>query len=331
MDAKKMAIVLSIILAVTVVGYIISQSTQNISGTVKVSAPPSIDAITLYDDDNGGTTTSTTTLTPTNEMTLVINVSDPDGLDTLSRIKVILYHSTLSSVGDVDDPAMHATIIWDVNNGWNISPSPSTWSLDVDNSSVPTSGTSGSIFVVFTPGKVARYSSAGDWVIYVEVQETVSGVSQSTNSSLTGIGCSFYAELAVSTTTFDFGLVSSGVQNASLQNPPNISLNIISNGYFGIKITGDGWYNESGYLTVNFTEFNSLLVDDDNSPTEGTESGLSPFWVRGENVATSPQWSNFAPTSESGTVVVIYLFVTLPSTIDPGTYTTTITVTVVSV
>ena len=283
--------------------------------------------MTLFSDDNGGTTTTTSTLTPQDEMTLMINVTDPDGLNTLESVEVIIYHSSVG-VSGTDDPVFHVSITWTSSGGWAISPNSSTWALDTVNSSVPTTGTSGAIFVVFTPGKATRYSSTGEWTIYAKVTDSQG---QYGENSLTSLNVAFYAELTVTTTSFNFGLVGPGVQNASLQDPSSgyITITVIANGNFGIKITGDGWYNSTDYLVVSFDSFNSLLVDDDASPVEATETNRSPFWVQSASTVVNPQWSGFSPTTETSVSYNLYLFVTLPSNIPPGTYHTTITITIV--
>ncbi|MGQ4834146.1 MAG: hypothetical protein ACP6IS_09685 [Candidatus Asgardarchaeia archaeon] len=323
-SALFIALVSVLVLSLTTY-WTIAQNSGSIPGYLTVSTPPSVDAITLFSDDDGGTTTTTSTLTPQDEMTLKVDISDPDGLDTLSSIQIVLYHSSVG-VSDSDDPALHVTITWDTTNGWSLSPS-STWSLDTEHSSVPTTGTSGSIYVVFTPGKVTRYSASGEWTIYVNVTDSQG---QYGDGSLTNLNTAFYAELSVTTTSFNFGLVGPGVQNASLQDPTSgyITITVIANGNFGIKITGDGWYNSSDDLVVNFDSFNSLLVDDDGTPVEDPETGLNPFWVRSATTVTAPQWDGFSPTDESGTSYNLYLYVTLPSNLPAGDYHTTITITI---
>lgn len=322
-----------IILVAALVGLAISTLyislglSQNLTGSVRVKRSPVITAIELFSDDNGGTTTPTNELTPIDEMTIriTVNFQDPGYI---YSVKVIIYHNFVG-ISAPDNASHHVTIFWSsVTGTWTLSAGGSTtWAIDTANSYVPTGQISGTdyIFVVFTPGKITRYSSTGNWVIYANVTDRDNPSVLYGENSLTGLNCRYYLEMSVDATSFDFGSVPPGAANISLYSPRCINVTVISNYWWFLQFNATGWYNASNpsQLVVDFTQFNSLLADDDPNPTERTETGLSPIWIR----PTDSIWNYLSPTPEAGTIIRLYLFVTLPSDIPYGTYVTTLTIT----
>jgi len=297
---------------------------QNLDGELWVKRAPNVTDIELFDDEDGGTTTPTTELTPNDEMTIRITVEFYDPTEIYSVV-VILYHDSVTR-DSPDDPALHATIIWSKTTGtWTLSPSPSTWQLDTDNSSVPLGTLVGTqyIYVVFTPGKVARYSNVGNWVIYAKVTDADNPSALYGEREEPGYNCKYYLEMTVDSTNFGFGSVPPGCTNISFNYTGGINITVISNYWWRLTLNATGWYNNTGYLTVNFSEFDSLLADDDPNAVEATDSGiLAPMWVR----PVGSYWDHLDPTPDSGTLIHLYLFVTLPSDIPYGHYTTTMSI-----
>ncbi len=309
------------------VNYLYSSTTDG-TGYVTVSTPPSISNVALYDSDNGSNLVSpNSTLTPNDPMTLVFNITDPDGLNTLKNITVIFYHSS-TNVDGSDNVNTHATFFWSVStNSWTVSPSPSTWAVNNSLSSVPTMGSNGRVILVFTPGKVALYSSSGEWSIYIRVYDQQGQFGESTT---TNFNVASYAEIHLSVNTFNFGLVSPGVVNASLTEPLEgyINVTVISNWNFDLMFTSTDWLNETGYSILDVDGNKSILADDDNNPApQFPEVGQSPFYINKTVIA--PQWAGYSYTDETGTTIRLYLWVTLPSNIPPGTYHIILTVEVV--
>ena len=310
------------------------QQKHDLNGHVRVKHPPNITAIELFDDEDGGTTTPTTELTPFDEMTIRVAVDLVDPAEIYS-VDVYIYHS-LVGLSAPDNASHHATIHWDKDTGtWTISAGASvTWAVDGVNSSVPL-GLQGPgtiyIFVVFTPGKITRYSNVGNWVIGVNVTDADNPNLIYDYDELTGLDCRFYLETSVDASAFDFGTVAQGCTNVSFNYTGGINISVIVNYWWYLKLNATGWYNDSRMypenLTVNFTEFNSLLADDDDSATEAAETGLSPFWVRPTYPSGIP-WDHLSPpdNDNTGTVIHLYLFVSLPSDIPFGDYYTLLSI-----
>jgi len=300
---------------------------QNLSGYVKVKHSPNITAIELFDDDDRGTTTPTSELTPNDEMTIRITVDLIDPTEIYS-VDVVIYHN-LAGFTAPDNASHHATIHWDKDVGsWSISPSGTTWDVDGINSSVPLGTQVGTIhiYVVFTPGKIARYSATGNWVIYAKVTDTDNPTLLYDEDQLTGLNCKYYLEMHVDAVAFDFGSVPPGCTNVSFNYTGGINVSVITNYWWRLTLNATGWYNTTDDLVVDFSTFDSILADDDPIPDEApsSETGLAPFWVK----PSGSYWDSLSPPTDDliGTVIHLYLFVTLPSDIDPGDYHTTLSV-----
>jgi len=313
-------------LAVSALYMSLSEQKQNLSGYVRVKRAPIIEAIELFDDDNGGTTTPASELTPMDEMTIriTVNFTDPGYI---YSVKVIIYYD-LAGLTAPDNASHHVTIYWSsVTDTWTLSAGGSTtWALDTKNSSVPLYQISGIdyIYVVFTPGKITRYSATGNWVIYANVTDQDNPNLLYGENSLSGLNCRYYLEMSIDAASFNFSSVPPGATNVSLAYPNAINITVISNYWWYLQLNATGWYNKSNptQLVVNFTQFNSLLADDDPNPQEVAETGLDPMWVR----PSGSIWQYLDPTPEAGTVIHLYLFVTLPSDIPYGEYITTLSV-----
>lgn len=313
-------------LALTTLHMVLTEQKQDLSGYVRVKRSPIVQAIELFYDDDGGTTSPSNELTPMDEMTIriTVNFTDPGYI---YSVKVIIYYD-LAGIDASDNASHHVTIYWSsVTGTWSLSTGGSTtWALDTQNSSVPDYQITGVdyIYVVFTPGKITRYSSTGNWVIYANVTDQDNPNLLYGENSLTGINCRYYLEMSVDATAFNFSSVPPGAANVSMSSPRSINITVISNYWWYLQLNATGWYNKSNptQLVVNFTEFNSLLADDDPNPEEATETGLNPMWVR----PSGSLWQYLSPTPEAGTLIHLYLFVTLPSDIPYGEYITTLSV-----
>lgn len=337
MKKKVGILIVAMFVAVALTTFQISyqQQRQDLTGTLQVKQPPRVENVWLFSDDNGGTTTSSTELTPYDEMTLVIelNFSDPGYVYNLT---IIFYFSGTDydgnpiNVTSPDNPAFHATYVWDNATGnWTVSPSPSTWAIDYQNSSgVADLGTQISglrnITLVFTPGKTARFTTNGNWTIYVKVTDQDNPDLLWGENSFSGYNARFYLEMTVDATAFDFGVLPPRCENISFNYTGGINVTVIVNDYWNITFNATGWYNETGALIVNFTEFNSLLVDDDSVAEETVETGLPPMWVN----QLGATWGNLRPPTDdiNGITISFWLFVTLPADIPSGKYSTTLSV-----
>lgn len=319
-------VVVVIGLAISTLYMSLSQLSQNLTGTVRVKRSPVITTIELFDDDNGGTTTPTSELTPMDEMTIRVTLNFQDA-GYIYSVKVIIYYN-LVGINAPDNASHHVTLYWSSITGtWTLSAGGSTtWALDTANSRVPQYQISGTdyILVVFTPGKITRFSNTGNWIIYANVTDRDNPSVLYGEGSLTGLNCRYYLEMGVDATSFDFGSVPPGAANISLYSPRSINVTVISNYWWYLRFNATGWYDATtGQLVVDFAQFNSLLADDDPYPRETRETGLVPIWIR----PIGSLWDYLSPTPEAGTIIRLHLFVTLPSDIPYGTYRTTLTIT----
>ena len=311
-------------------------SKQNLTGELRVKPKPEVKNVWLFYDDNGGQTSPSTELTPNDEMTLIIELNFSDSGGYIHNLTVIFYFDGTDysgnpvTVDSSDNPAFHATYVWDNATGnWTVSPSPSTWAIDYQNSSGPADlgvNISGlkNITLVFTPGKTARFTTLGNWTIFVEVTDQDNPDLLYGTYNQTGYDCRFYLEMSIDATAFSFGHVPPGCENVSFNYTGGINITMITNDYWNITFNATGWY-DGGVLVVNFSEFNSLLVDDDPVALEATETGLNPMWIKPSGVT----WGSLQPPVDdiNGRILRIWLFVTLPSDIPPGHYTTTLSIT----
>ncbi|RLC85998.1 MAG: hypothetical protein DRJ03_10095 [Chloroflexi bacterium] len=326
MESRKLAAVLVPLL---VLGFLLmpipkaSAAEQSLSGTLNVGvAAPTVQALELYDTS----WTAVTAMDPYTEYWLNITVYHPNTLMAIINITVYIYDNTTTTWDGADDVHYHATYVWDnTTKEWSlVGPTGTLWSVDTADSSYPDqSQTSGTWTLAFVPSKVAHAST--NWVI----NATAWGSGDLSDDLSITKTMNFYAEISLTDTSFDFGSVSPGTNNASLVSPTDgdIDYTIIANDAHDVGFYTDGNWT-SGANEIDITNTNYFIGDDDSSPTEATETGIDPWAIHPTPSVTKP-YTNVAITSESGDTYATYLFQTVPEGTPSGTYTLTLYIQVV--
>lgn len=301
--------------------------------TAQVSTPPVINSITLYDDDDGGTTTSTDWLTPMDEMTLLINISDPDidQGDYISYISVTFYYGS----PEPSNLAPDIKVVYNLTRSsasdpgsWNISDGlptgsqydPYRWLVDSVNSSIVEDAASNTAIVklVFTPSKIARYSSSSDWTISVLVRDGYGGEA---TSSVTK-NCQFFVEISLTTTDGDTSInVLVGPDGQPYLVDENIIVDVTANDDFKLQFMANNW---SATVDLNTLQ---IWIDDDNNWDDDT-GNLQKQQVA-DTYVPSTGWGTWSRTlwdgmSISKPTINLYVFIVALSTVSPGSYTTTL-------
>ncbi len=318
------SLVLLVLLFVSPLSMLAANSAQTSStGQFTVNNSPTSVSFTLYQSDE---TTQTKTMAPQVEFALKITISDLNSLQDIASITVILFYDTnASSVGTPptsDDPATRATYKWDPTNGWQlVGPTGSTWGINLTASKAPAnlSQTTGDWWLHFIPGKVAHEADGtnDDWDIIVQVTDTSGNTYEASDFGYTML---WYGEISISTTTIDFGAGLPGDQLG----PQSYNLTLIANGNYSVQTMADAQWTTSAGQTANLDtdgtlslgEF-QLATDDDSTYDPPNDTMLVT-----NTYATIPGHSQDpGPTTETGTVLTLYSWLTIGNGLLPGTYT----------
>ncbi|RLG58751.1 hypothetical protein DRN86_05275 [Candidatus Geothermarchaeota archaeon] len=295
---------------------------------VQVSSPPSIQNVTLYSDDNGGTTTSVNSLTPNDEMTLYFEIYDADIADgdSITSITVEFYYQTKPQS---TSPDLYVKYTWD-GTSWSLDDGVTNseyadykWGLDTENTSV-TVDTINSIYVVklvFTPSKIAVYNDTSSWNIEIKAVDSTNQEGTTTVS----YNCAFYVEY-VSINPSSVSILIAPDGQAHLISDSPVTITIISNANYSLKMGSPGWYNETNDLVYDLTEI-SIYVDDDDlfngdeyQVTVSDPTLASPF---GSYTRTYWDTVNGAPVSSQPS---LYIFIVASTSVQPGKYHTTLSI-----
>lgn len=219
------------------------------------NAPPSVNAVGIYQPDR---VTPVTAMDPQAEYAVRVSVSDPDGLANLQWVRAVVL---LDADGD-DDPSdvpasgdaqTAAVLTW--TNGptpsWSISAgSPTTWSLVTANCAQPDlSGTSGTWWFHFRPGKVAAEST--DWDAWAAARD--GGAAEASLYDGSDYDMNWYGEVHVNTPSVNWGVVLLGSDYAA--NPrTGISVTYIANGAYQQQVrTSNPWGSAPRWIALNET------------------------------------------------------------------------------
>ncbi|MDI6735101.1 MAG: hypothetical protein QME42_02745 [bacterium] len=265
------------------------------------AADPVVSKVILFEDDNGGTTTQTTQMTPGNEMTLVVEVSDADGFKDIYGVNFYLWDSLTTTQYAADTPTDHAVYLWSNNSGWQLrGPLSSTWTIDEANCFLPATNTiaTQTLKLVFTPGIISRYEEEANWKISVKVSSWTQSA-----SGLDGINVSnaFYSEINIDGIVF-FPSNFAGTND----NPSQLNLNLIANGTYTLKNRAGDFVSEGGTIFLPGPLGYALT----NTVTEQT------------TITTTEQIiGTYSITSEQGATQTMYLWLDYPSGKHSGSYT----------
>ncbi|MDH7489040.1 MAG: hypothetical protein QHH80_05985 [Anaerolineae bacterium] len=219
------------------------------------NAPPSVNVVGIYQPDR---VTPATAMDPQAEYAVRVSVSDPDGLASLRWVRAVVF---LDADGD-DDPAdvpasgdaqTAAILTW--TNGptpsWGISAgSPTTWALVTANCAQPDlSGTSGTWWFHFRPGKVAAEST--DWDTWGAARD--GGAAEASLYDGSDYDMNWYGEVHVNTPSVNWGVVLIGSDFPA--NPrTGVSVTYIANGAFQQQVRASNpWGSAPRWIALNET------------------------------------------------------------------------------
>ncbi len=197
------------------------------------------------------------------------------------------------------------------------------WGLDTENTSV-TVDTINSIYVVklvFTPSKIAVYNDTSSWNIEIKAVDSTNQEGTTTVS----YNCAFYVEY-VSINPSSVSILIAPDGQAHLISDSPVTITIISNANYSLKMGSPGWYNETNDLVYDLTEI-SIYVDDDDlfngdeyQVTVSDPTLASPF---GSYTRTYWDTVNGAPVSSQPS---LYIFIVASTSVQPGKYHTTLSI-----
>ena len=330
-----------------------------ITGSFTLKVPPAITGLKVYTDNT--LTTVATSLKPTTRYWVKVSVTDNDGLDDLTTLKVVMFYGAASgpSNSTVDTKlGQNATstievMTWDRStnlithalNGttWIAEASPAN-PLPTEDKIVDGTATTSYDFVFrVTIGKVAMETAdptANKWQVAAVVSDSSSYKAHASlnDNGVYGLPMDWYGEIIVpASTTIDWGSVQTGldfaVNNGSGAVPSTgpeapSTMTYISNGDYsdGIKVTSDN-------LTWETSALNAVTLKNTHADAANTFSLKVIKGTPGEtlnNAITVLENSYTAFTSETGSITtesgmddgLYHIYLSLSDNITyPGTYT----------
>lgn len=267
---------------------------------ISEAADPVVGSITLFNDDNGGTTTPTTQMSPNDEMTLAVEVSDGDGFNDIYGVNFYIWDSTTTTKDGTNTPTDYAIYQWSNTLGWRlVGPLSSTWTIDKVNCAVGTiTPSTGTLKLVFTPGKISRYEQDKNWRISINVQ---SSIQSKDGDGQIEISNAFYSEIGIDNKEGSFTSNPAGINDNPITSP--INANIISNATFTFQIKAEDFIGEGGTIS------DSLSYTLTNTITSQT------------TITTTYQpIGTYSITLEEGATKTIYLWLDYPEGLRSGTY-----------
>ena len=302
----------------------ISYPESSITGSFDLeNAAPAVTDFTLYESDESDTTTQ---MTPQTEYAVKIEVSDANKLEDIAQLKVILKtNTTLLTAGDnVTDKA---TYKWTASNGWEfVGPGAggSTWAINASACRQPSdfAATSGTWWLHFVPGKVARESTAATtqrWDIYVKAMDKQSASDEMIKWDYEMM---WYGELSAVDTSYEFGDVQLGAENVTITDSDSaINVTTIANGNYKLASKSTNWVNETFGSTAMLDWDGTLSSGEFALKVDGYGSLDSFTYVRDTYTTIQDFSSVSGPTAEAGESRGIYQWLSVASEgLLPGTY-----------
>ena len=229
---------------------------------VQAQAPPTVDAVALYQSDESTLIAAGGSMDPQVEYAVKVTVTDADTLEDISEVKVTIFYDSAgndTAAPGSSDTQTCAIIIWTKAGGWSIDPSASTtWTLESGNCKTPTmSETTGDWWVHFKPGKVATESGGTeDWDIYAEATDAASN---SADLYARDYEMNWYGEITVNTASVDWGTVGLG-SDFSANEQTGISVTYIANGSYNEQVKASSPWGSAP---------NQVTLDASGSPGDG--------------------------------------------------------------
>jgi len=302
----------------------ISYPESSITGSFDLeNAAPAVTDFTLYESDESGTTTQ---MTPQTEYAVKIEVSDANKLEDIAQLKVILKTNTTPLTAE-DNVTDKATYKWTASNGWEfVGPGAggSTWAINASACKQPSdfTATSGTWWLHFVPGKVARESTAATtqrWDIYVKAMDTQSASDEMIKWDYEMM---WYGELSAVDTSYEFGDVQLGAENVTITDSDSaINVTTIANGNYKLESKSTDWVNTTFGSTAMLDWDGTLSSGEFALKVDGYGSLDSFTYVRDTYTTIQDFSSVSGPTAEAGENRGIYQWLSVASEgLLPGTY-----------
>ena len=287
------------------------------------NAAPAVTDFTLYESDESGMTTQ---MTPQTEYAVKIEVSDANKLEDIAQLKVILKTNTtpLTAGDNVTDKA---TYKWTASNGWEfVGPGAggSTWAINASACRQPSdfTATSGTWWLHFVPGKVARESTAATtqrWDIYVKAMDKQSASDEMIKWDYEMM---WYGELSAVDTSYEFGDVQLGAENVTITDSDTaINVTTIANGNYKLESKSTDWVNTT-FGSTAMLDWDSTLSSGEFALKVDGYGSLDSFTYVRDTYTTIQDFSSVSgPTAEAGENRGIYQWLSVASEgLLPGTY-----------
>lgn len=302
-------IIMVVLIGATVLPAMAATQGQSTGSFCLDNSQPTVTAVTLYNDTETGTTTS---MDPQIEYAVKIEITDINTLNDLRSISVVIQKEGYSGSDCVTDQATYNWVSTGGSGSWDmIGPSGSTWAINVTGCKEPGdfTATSGTWWLHFTPGKVAR---EGNWDITATPADQMGDGTADTQSSLS---MNWYGELTGVDNSFDFGTVALGTSNNPISNPGDhkIDVTAISNGAYELKSkTSASWTGTNDVASVETSGSpgaGEIYLTDNKNNAAGTANAVpTADYDTIANYGTETY-----PTADTGDVKPVYVWLTLAS------------------
>jgi len=273
-----------------------------------------------------------TQFTPQAVHRMDINISDNDTLNDIEYVDIVFYHSSIGQPPSSGDGVFSAVYRWAPNTGFTkVESNPTSWTIEPGSDSpADLSATTGSLKLLFKPGKAARMTDANSWWTYMlRVRDKKGAEATFVPRDYGGkYAMLWYGEVQVEKDFIDLGSATKN-GDGNWVGSANVGVRSISNGLHGLRIARTTeWKNESGFQVVydgTLAQNNSFRLFAGHPDTP--DDTLLPAW---KNTPVDIEgFGGIGPTDETGTVSTVKLTAEFRGEVPPGTYQGTLQFTVV--
>jgi hypothetical protein len=248
--ATALLLAISLVLLMTPALPVLAATEGSVDGEFSVGTPPTVDSVSL----------TQTAMTPQQEYTVTVTVSDADELTDLDSVVLKVWYDSNGGTpikSEFDSAAANtqtgAILTWN-GTDFSIQPSTSTtWSLGTCTAPTLSGETTGDFTFVFTVGKVA-YETTGSALWQIGAEATDSTAATGWNFDGQGASMNYYGEISVPTATSNWGTLTGGTgfTDPSAQKPLGVTINFIANGDFAEKVKSSStWTGASETATLD--------------------------------------------------------------------------------